>query len=70
MPTKKPVTGSDQPVRPRLSATERRAAQAASVATRQAELKQEAADRRHARELRDSSSGEAKPPKRRDRPAS
>ena len=67
MPAKNPVTSSVRPVHPRLSTTERRAAQAASVATRQSELKQEAADRRHARELRDSSTGEAKPPKKRDR---
>jgi hypothetical protein len=66
MPAKNPVMGSVKPVHPRLSATERRAAQAASVANRQAELKHEAAERRDARALRDGSSGEAKPPGRRN----
>jgi hypothetical protein len=70
MPAKNPVTGSVQPVTARLSAAERRAAQVAAVANRQAELKQEAADRRRARELREDSAGEAKPPRRRSRPAS
>ncbi len=70
MPAKQPVTGSVQPIHPRLSATERRAAQAAAVSTKQAELKQETAARRRARELRDSSSDQAKSPRKRNRPAS
>jgi hypothetical protein len=67
MPPKNPVTGSIQPVNARLSAAERRAAQVAANATRQAELKQEAAERRRARELRDEAPAEARP---RRRPAS
>jgi len=39
-----------QPPKPHLSATERRAAQFAAVANKQADLKREAAERRAARE--------------------
>jgi hypothetical protein len=62
MPAKRPVTGSVQPVHPRLNAAERRAAQAAAISTKQAELKQETAARRHARELRDRSTSHPTPP--------
>jgi hypothetical protein len=40
------MTVSMQPMTGRLTSAERRAAQVASLSTRQAELKQEAADRR------------------------
>jgi hypothetical protein len=49
MATKRKVTVSVQPPKHRLSAAERRSAQIASLATKQAELKQEAAERRAAR---------------------
>jgi hypothetical protein len=50
MPARSPVARTKLPVPPRLSPVERRAAQAAAMATRQAELKDEAAQRRTARE--------------------
>jgi hypothetical protein len=50
MTSKNPVTETVHPVKPRLTVAERRAEQMASLATRQAELKQEAAERRLARE--------------------
>ena len=50
MAAKRKVTTSTRPVDPRPTSAERRAAQIASLATRQAELKQEAADRRAARD--------------------
>ena len=49
----KTVTTSEYAVKPRLSAAERRAAQVAAIATQQSELKQDAAERRRARDLRD-----------------
>jgi len=53
MPPKNPVTSSVHESKPRLSNTERRAAEVAGAAGRQAELKREAADRRAAREQLD-----------------
>ncbi len=50
MATKHKVTVSRSPTNHRPSSAERRAAQIATLSTRQAELKQEAADRRAARE--------------------
>jgi hypothetical protein len=50
MASKRKVTTSTRPVDPRPTSAERRAAQIASLSTKQAELKQEAADRRAARE--------------------
>jgi hypothetical protein len=49
MSAKYPITTSTGMGKPRLSAAERRAAQTAELATQQARLKQEAADRRLAR---------------------
>ncbi|HEY2006248.1 MAG TPA: hypothetical protein VGG87_07340 [Solirubrobacteraceae bacterium] len=46
MAAKHKVTVSSQPTNGRLTTAERRAAQVASLSTRQAELKQEAAERR------------------------
>ncbi|HEY1774882.1 MAG TPA: hypothetical protein VGG41_01870 [Solirubrobacteraceae bacterium] len=46
MATKHKVSLSTQPTSHRLTTAERRAASIASLSTRQAELKQEAADRR------------------------
>jgi hypothetical protein len=46
MAAKHRVTVSTQPTNRRLTSAERHAAQMASLATRQAELKQEAAERR------------------------
>ena len=48
MAAKPKVTVSMQPTNHRPTTAERRAAQVASLSTRQAELKQEAADRRDA----------------------
>jgi hypothetical protein len=48
MAAKPKVTVSQQPTNHRPTTAERRAAQIASLSTRQAELKQEAADRRDA----------------------
>jgi hypothetical protein len=53
MAAKRKMTVSTQPVNHRPTSAERRAAQIASLSTRQAELKQEAADRRAARAARD-----------------
>jgi hypothetical protein len=53
MPAQNPVTASPRPIPPRLNAAERQAIKTAAAATKQAELKQEAAQRRAARELRD-----------------
>ncbi len=50
MATKHKVTVSVQPTARRPSSAERRAAQIASLSTKQAELKQEAADRRRQRQ--------------------
>jgi len=49
MSAKYPITTSTGMAKPRLSAAERRAVQTAELATQQARLKQEAADRRLAR---------------------
>lgn len=46
MPAKHKITVSTQPVSPRPTSAQRRAAEAALLSNRQAELKQEAADRR------------------------
>lgn len=46
MAAKNTVTVSTQPTNRRLTSAERHAAQVASLSTKQAELKQEAADRR------------------------
>jgi hypothetical protein len=51
MPRKNPMTTSTGAGRPWLNAAERRAAQTAQLATQQSRLKQEAAERRLAREL-------------------
>jgi hypothetical protein len=50
MTPKNKITETSRPAKPRPSPAERRAAQVAVLATRQAELKQEAEDRRRARE--------------------
>lgn len=52
MPPENPVTAS-RPIPPRLNAAERQAIKTAAAATKQAELKQEAADRRLARAQRE-----------------
>ena len=49
MAAKRKMTVSNQPTHPRPTSAQRRAAEIASLSTRQAELKQEAADRRAAR---------------------
>jgi hypothetical protein len=51
MAVKQRVNGSVQPTKSRPSSAERRAAQIATVSTKQAELKREAADRRAIRVL-------------------
>lgn len=61
MTAKNTLTTSVRPVKPRLSAAERRAAQIRTLATKQAELKHEAGRRRLARELRDGASRSPKP---------
>jgi len=61
MPPKSPVTSSVQESKPQRSSAERRAAEVAGAAGRQAELKREAADRRIAREQSDA--GKARAPK-------
>jgi hypothetical protein len=53
MPPKSPVTVSVRAIKPQLSNAERRAAEVAVAAGRQADLKREAAERRAARELRE-----------------
>jgi hypothetical protein len=53
MAAKHQVTVSTQPTNSRLSTAERRAAQVASLSTRQAELKREAAERRAERANQD-----------------
>jgi hypothetical protein len=53
MATQKPVTTSAPPIKPYVSAADRRAARIVADSTKQAELKAEAAERRRARELRD-----------------
>ncbi|MEA2214322.1 MAG: hypothetical protein QOF83_4270 [Solirubrobacteraceae bacterium] len=52
MPAKHNVTVSTRPTNPRPSTAERRAAQIASLSTKQAELKQEAAARREERAIK------------------
>ncbi|MEA2314325.1 MAG: hypothetical protein QOI03_1017 [Solirubrobacteraceae bacterium] len=49
MAAKRKMTVSTQPTNPRPTSAQRRATEIASLSTRQAELKQEAADRRAAR---------------------
>jgi hypothetical protein len=49
MAAKHKMTVSTQPTNNRLTSAERRAASIAALSTQQAELKQEAADRRHQR---------------------
>jgi hypothetical protein len=49
-PRKNPITTSTGVTKPWLSAADRRAAQTAELATQQSRLKQEAAERRLARE--------------------
>jgi hypothetical protein len=49
MAAKHDATVPNQPTKPRLTSAERRAAQTASLSTQQAELKQQAADRRAAK---------------------
>lgn len=53
MAVKRKVTVSVQPINRRPSSAERRAAQVASLSTKQAQLKQEAAERAVARANRD-----------------
>lgn len=53
MPPKNTVTSSVRSIKPRMSAPERRAAELAANANKQAQLKREAAERRAARALRD-----------------
>ncbi|MFL5864495.1 MAG: hypothetical protein ACJ780_27650 [Solirubrobacteraceae bacterium] len=53
MAAKHKVTVSTQPTNRRLTSAERQAAQTASLSTKQAELKQEAADRRAKRANQD-----------------
>jgi hypothetical protein len=60
MAAKHKVIRSTQPTNGRLTAAERRAAQIASISTKQAELKQEAAERRAARDSKIASA--ASPP--------
>lgn len=70
MAVKHKVTVSTQPTNARPTSAERRAAQIASLSTKQAELKQEAADRRAVRAEKDAAA-EPTPRKRvvrRDRP--
>ena len=55
MAAKKAVSVSVTPRRQRPSSAERRAAQQASISNKQAELKQEAADRRAKRDARPAS---------------
>jgi len=63
MTLKKTVNSSTQPVKPRLSGAERRAAEIAAVAGKQAQLKREAAERRAARAQREAEAP-PQPPKR------
>jgi hypothetical protein len=53
MPTRKTVTTSGHPIKPYISAADRRAARIVADSTKQAELKAECAERRQARALRD-----------------
>jgi hypothetical protein len=53
MPADKTVTTPARPVKPYVSAADRRAARIVADSTKQAELKAEAAERRQARALRD-----------------
>jgi hypothetical protein len=52
MAAKRKMTVSTQPTNPRPTTAERRAAQIASLSTQQAELKQQAADRRAERDAK------------------
>ena len=60
MATRHKVTVSTRPLLGRATAAERRAAQIESLSTRQAELKQEAADRRAARAKQDTPAAPAR----------
>ncbi len=53
MATEKTVTTPSRPIKPYVSAADRRAARIVADSTKQAELKAEAAERRAARALRD-----------------
>ncbi len=53
MPAKNTVTSSTRPIKPRLSNAERRAAEIATGAGKQAQLKREAAERRAERARRE-----------------
>ena len=61
MPRKNPITTSTGVTKPWLSAADRRAAQTAELATQQSRLKQEAADRRLARESADTPPARPRP---------
>jgi hypothetical protein len=62
MAAKHKVTVSVQPTDRRLTSAERRAAQIASLSSKQAELKQEAADRRAKRDQQDAAAPPQPPP--------
>jgi hypothetical protein len=53
MATEKPATTPSRPIKPYVSAADRRAARIVADSTKQAELKAEAAERRRVREQRD-----------------
>jgi F0F1-type ATP synthase membrane subunit b/b' len=59
MPAKHKVTVSTQPTNRRLTSAERHALQIASLSTKQAELKREAAERRAKRESENLAAGSA-----------
>jgi hypothetical protein len=61
MTARNKVTATAQPRAPRPSAAERRAAEIAMLSTKQAELKDAAAQRRRERELRDDPPGTITP---------
>ncbi len=58
MPSEQPPIEPQKPGKPRLSNSERRAAEFAASAGKQAQLKQEAAERRAERERRDAEAAE------------
>ena len=64
MPRKNPITTSTGVTKPWLSAADRRAAQTAELATQQSRLKQEAAERRLARENAGTPPAPPRPPAR------
>ena len=59
MATQKPVTTSGPPIKPYVSAADRRAARIVADSTKQAELKAECAERRRVRALRDQGAAQA-----------